>query len=696
LNAWSIAFAPPLPQGAMIALAVAALAMVALTAWRRPGAAALRALACALLLLALADPSLVREDRRPLKDVVALVVDQSESNQIGERPRQTAAARAEIEKRLAALDNVEVRVVETPRGDPDNRGTQMFAALRSALADTPPERVGGAVLLTDGNANDIPASPGAIGFDAPLHVLLTGHEGERNRRIELIEAPRFGIVGKDQTIVARVVDSNNQGEPATVTVRRDGQTIATLDAEVGQDLQIKAPIDHAGPNVVELEVAPVKDEITDRNRKAVVAIEGVRDKLRVLLVSGEPHQGERMWRNLLKSDANVDLVHFTILRPPEKASDGTPINELSLIAFPVADLFGPKIKDFDLIIFDRYSSQAILPRFYLDNVVAYVRNGGALLMAEGPAYGTPDGLFATPLGAIAPARPTGEAFDQPFRAEISPDGAKHPVTRGLAGGDANPPAWGRWLRQIGGEATGGATLMQGVDNSPLLVLNRVDKGRVALLLTDQMWLWARGFDGGGPYLDLLRRLAHWLMKEPDLEEEALRLRASGRDLTIERQSLKGEVPQATVTGPDGKTTSVQLASVAPGLSRAILSVDEDGLYRASDGERVALAVVGPQNPVEFQNVVSTPETLRPLAEATGGGVHRLARGADDAITLPRVVAMQSSPNYSGSDYIGIKRAGASALIGVRQTPLAIGFLGLALLLDALVWVWRREGGGATR
>ena len=142
--------------------------------------------------------------------------------------------------------------------------------------------------------------------------------------------------------------------------------------------------------MVELEVAPIADELTTRNGKAVVAIEGVRDKLRVLLVSGEPHPGERMWRNLLKSDANVDLVHFTILRPPEKAVDGTPINELSLIAFPVADLFGRKIKDFDLIIFDRYSSQAILPRFYLDNIVAYVREGGALLMAEGPAFGTPE------------------------------------------------------------------------------------------------------------------------------------------------------------------------------------------------------------------------------------------------------------------------------------------------------------------
>ena len=437
MNVWSIAFAPPLPLPAMLALGVAALALVALTAWRRPSAAFLRALACALLLVGLLDPSLMREDRRPLKDVVAVVLDQSGSNQIGERPRQTAEARAEIEKRLAALDNVEARIVETPRGDPDNRGTRLFSALHSALADTPPERVGGAIIVTDGIAHDIPASPDALGFHAPLHVFVTGHEGERDRRIELVEAPRFGIVGKDQTIVARVVDSGGAGEPAVMTVRRDGETIAQLPAEIGQNLSIKAPIDHAGPNVIELEVAPVKDEITDRNHRAVVTIEGVRDKLRVLLVSGEPHQGERMWRNLLKSDANVDLVHFTILRPPDKATDGTPINELSLIAFPVAELFGRKIKDFDLIIFDRYSSQSILPRFYLDNIVSYVRDGGALLMAEGPAYGTPEGLFDTPLGEISPARPTGEEFDQAFRAEISPDGAKHPVT-------ARP----RWRRRL--------------------------------------------------------------------------------------------------------------------------------------------------------------------------------------------------------------------------------------------------------
>ncbi len=694
MNLWSIAFAPLLPVSILEGLAGLALALIALTLWRRPRGAAPRALALGLLGLALLDPSLVREDRRPLKDVVAVVIDQSAVNQIGERPRQTAEARAELEKRLAALDNVEARFVETSRSDPDNRGTQLFAALRSALSDTPPERVGAAILVTSGVAHDIPSSLDALGLDAPLHVLVTGHEGERNRRIELVEAPRFGIVGKDQVIVARVLDTSERSEPATLTVRRDGETIATLSAEVGRPVSIKVPVDHAGPNVIELEVAPIKDELTTRNGKAVVTIEGVRDKLRVLLVSGEPHQGERMWRNLLKSDANVDLVHFTILRPPDKASDGTPINELSLIAFPVADLFGRKIKDFDLIIFDRYSSQAILPRFYLDNIVKYVREGGALLMAEGPAFGTPEGLYDTPLGEISPARPTGEEFDEAFRAEISPDGAKHPVTRGLPGGEASPPAWGRWFRQIGGEVTSGSAVLQGAGKAPLLVLSRVDKGRVALLLSDQMWLWARGYDGGGPHLDLLRRLAHWLMKEPELEEEALRARAKGRDLTIERQSVRGEIPQASVSGPDGKTASVQLVSVAPGLSRATLAVDQDGLYRASDGEHVALAVVGPENPLEFQEVVSTLEKLRPIAEASGGSVRRLARGADDSIEMPRLVAMHESPSYGGADYIGVKRAGASELVGVAQTPLAAGFLGLAALLGALIWAWFREGGGA--
>ena len=689
MNAWSLAFSPVWPLPLLGALAALAVVIVALTAWRRPRAAFGRALVAALLLIGLLDPSLQRDDRRPLKDVVAVVIDRSGSNRLREREARTTEARAEIEKRLAALDNVEAHVVETPRDDPGNTGTQVFTALRSALGDTPPERVGGAIIVTDGVVHDAPATAATLGFHAPLHVLITGHAGERDRRIELVEAPRFGIVGKDQTISARVLDSDDRGEPAMLTVRRDGQPLATLSAKIGQTIAIPAPIEHAGTNIFELDVTPLPGELTDVNNKAVVSIEGVRDKLRVLLVSGEPHPGERMWRNLLKSDANVDLVHFTILRPPEKTTDGTPISELSLIAFPVADLFGRKIKDFDLIIFDRYSSQAILPQVYLDNIVKYVRAGGALLLAVGPEFGTPEGLFYTPIGDISPARPTGDDYEGPFKAEISPDGAKHPVTRGLAGGDVSPPAWGRWFRGVGGELTAGVSVLQGHDKSPLLALSRVDKGRVALLLSDQMWLWARGYDGGGPHLDLLRRLAHWLMKEPELEEEALRANARGRDLTIERQSLKDVTPPVTLTGPDGASRVVALSPAEPGLSRASIAVDQDGLYRASDGEHIALVNVGPDNPLEFQDVVSTTEKLRPLAEATGGSIRRLDSGG--SLALPRVLAMHEAPVYGGGDYIGIKRTESSVLLGVARTPLAADFLGLVLLLGGLVWVWFREG-----
>ena len=697
MSVWSIAFSPFLPPWAIVALAAVALAITVVLVWRRVRGAWLRALAFALLILGLCDPNLVQENRRPLKDIVALVVDRSASQDIGERPGQTDKARDEVKARLNALGDVDLRVVETSRQESDTEGTKLFSALRGALSDAPPERVGGAIMITDGDVHDIPGTAAALGFYAPLHALITGHEGERQRRIELIEAPRYGIVGKDQVIALRVLDSADHGEPVRLTVRRDGATIDETDAKVGERINVEAPIDHAGPNVIELEVAPVEGELATDSNRAVVNIEGVRDKLHVLLVSGKPHPGERMWRNLLKSDPNVDLVHFTILRPPEKGGDGTPINELSLIAFPVADLFGRKIKDFDLIIFDRYAQQSILPYAYLDNIANYVRDGGALLMAEGPEFSTPDGLYYSPLGAIAPAEPTGEDVEAPFQAKVSEEGLRHPVTRGLAGLDAKSGdgEWGRWFRLIGARATGGETVMNGPDDKPLLMLSRVDKGRVGLLLSDQMWLWARGYDGGGPYLDLLRRLAHWLMKEPELEEEALRASAKGHDVTVERQSASGAERETDLVAPDGTRTKLTMTAEAPGLARAHVAVDRYGLYRAEDGQHVALVSVGPDNPLEMQDVVSTPEKLRPIAETTGGTVHRLA-AAGGVVAIPRVVSLNPGPSYGGSDYIGIKRTGSSELIGARSTSLASGFFGLAFLLGAVVAAWLAEGGRLRR
>ncbi len=684
----SLHFAPLLPLWLIIAFAVTSALIVALGVVTRRRGAWVRGLGLALILVALGDPSLVREDREPLKDVVAVVLDRSASQSIDVRKGQTDKARAGLEKALNDLGHVDVRFVDGGGVDSGNDGTRLFASLNAALADVPPERMGGAILVTDGVVHDIPASVGALGFHAPLHVLVTGREGERDRRIELVEAPRFGIVGKDLTVGIRVQESGGPSEPVPVRIRRDGVDIATARLRPGLLVRVPVMIEHGGPNVLEFEVASAPDELTLVNNKAVLTVDGVRDKLKVLLVSGEPHAGERTWRNLLKADANVDLVHFTILRPPEK-QDGTPISELSLIAFPTADLFGRRIKDFDLIIFDRYSSQAVLPAVYFENIVRYVREGGALLMAVGPDFSGPEGLYYSPLGKISPARPL-NIIERAFRAQVSDEGRKHPVTRDLPGSDVSPPKWSEFYRQVGAERLRGTAVLNGVDNQPLLLLSREGKGRVGLLLSDQIWLWARGLQGGGPYLDLLRRMSHWLMKEPELEEEALRASARGREITIERQSLTSQAPLVLLSGPRGQEKQIALQSAEAGLSRATISVEDFGLYRVNDGDLSALVNVGPENPREFQDVVSTPEKLRALAEASGGTVRRISSGKGDTIELPRLVSMREANVYGGSDYIGIKRTGASIVTGVGVAPLALGFVGLLLLLGSVIAGWLAE------
>ena len=417
---WSVSFAPLVPLPLLIGLAVLAALAAGAAIVLAGRSAILRALALIVLTVALADPSLVFEDREPVKDVVSVVVDRSASNRLADRSAQTDAAVAEVERQLRGIPNVEPRIVELRDAQGTSDGTRLFEALASSLADVPSERVAGAIAITDGLAHDTPANAEALGLRAPLHVLTTGRNAEIDRRIMLVDSPRFGIVGKDQVIRLRVVDKNGSSR-AGLTIRRDGEIVARRDVATGQIVQVPIRIDRGGPNVVEIEAAPLDKELTLTNNRAVITIEGVRDKLRVLLVSGEPHPGERTWRNLLKADANVDLVHFTILRPPEK-QDGTPINELSLIAFPTRELFQVKIKEFDLIIFDRYANQSILPLLYFENIVRYVRDGGALLVAAGPEYAGSQTLARTPLGQILPAVPDGSVIDEAYRAQVSEPG----------------------------------------------------------------------------------------------------------------------------------------------------------------------------------------------------------------------------------------------------------------------------------
>ncbi|MGY4626588.1 hypothetical protein [Bradyrhizobium sp. USDA 4486] len=684
---YGIAFTPLVPA-IVLWIALAAIVVIALLLLvARARGAAVRVAALALFLLALANPSFTREDRDPLTSVAAVVVDKSPSQNFGNRNREAAQAQEALVDGLKKIKGLEVRVVDAGQADGETDGTRLFGALASTLSDVPVDRVAGAFLITDGRVHDIPASAAALGFQAPVHALITGQKDERDRRIAITAAPRFGIVGQSQTITYRLDDQGLSGERAKVTVRRDGETINERTLSSGQTASVDVDIKHAGPNIVEIEASPLERELTPVNNRAVVAIDGVRDKLRVLLVSGEPHSGERTWRNLLKSDASVDLVHFTILRPPEK-QDGTPINELSLIAFPTRELFQQKINEFQLIIFDRYARQGVLPIAYFDNIARYVRAGGAVLVSAGPDYASNTSIWRTPLDSVLPAEPVG-VTEKPFYAHLSDIGKRHPVTRGLEGSASEPPHWSRFFRTVDTRNAVNPPVMTGVDGKPLLFLSRFGEGRVALLLSDHIWLWARGYEGGGPHLDLLRRMSHWLMKQPDLDEEALRLQVQGKDLVVVRQTMTDSVPPVSVTSPSGVSRDLTLSAGDPGEWRASLPANELGLWQATDGTLKALINVGPTNPKEFSEVTSTTETLKPLTQATGGNAVRVASGS--SVELPRIVPSRSASVFAGDGWMGVRMRDASVVKGVGVLPIFAGLIGLLLLLGAFAATWVREG-----
>jgi hypothetical protein len=684
---YGIAFTPLVPS-LVLWLAVAAIAVIAaMLLLGRARGATVRVSALGLILLALANPSFTREDREPLSSVAAVIIDKSPSQSFGDRTRQTENAREALVDSLKKIKGLEVRVVEAGQADGETDGTKLFGALSSALSDVPVDRVAGAFLITDGRVHDIPANAAALGFQAPLHALITGRKDERDRRIAISAAPRFGIVGQTQTITYRLDDQGVTGNRARVVVRHDGEVINERTVLSGQTVNVEINIKHAGPNIVEIEASPLENELTPVNNRAVVAIDGVRDKLRVLLVSGEPHSGERTWRNLLKSDASVDLVHFTILRPPEK-QDGTPINELSLIAFPTRELFQQKINEFQLIIFDRYARQGVLPIAYFDNIARYVRSGGAVLVSAGPDYASTTSIWRTPLDSVLPAEPVG-VTEKAYYAHLSDAGKRHPVTRGLEGSGFEPPHWSRFFRTVDTRNASSPPLMTGADGKPLLLLSRFGEGRVALLLSDHIWLWARGYEGGGPHLDLLRRTSHWLMKQPDLDEEALRLQVQGHDVVVLRQTMSDSVAPVTVTSPSGANRQLTLSEGEPGTWRSTIPANELGLWQATDGTLKALINVGPTNPKEFSEVTSTTELLKPLAQASGGDARRVVDGS--GIELPRIVPVRSFGIFRGDGWMGVRMRDASVVRGVGVLPLFAGLIGLLLLLGAFAATWLREG-----
>ncbi len=691
-DATDIRFDPILPWWLIAALGALALLVAGFALWRGLRGWAWRGLAGLAAVAALAGPALEIGSRAGLSDIVILLDDRSASQTLPGRADQSDAAVADLTTAIAALPNTELRRVTV--GDDDD-GTMLATAMARAIAAEPDSRLAGVIAVSDGQIHDAPMLPATV--PAPVHLLLTGQPTDWDRRLVIEEAPAFGLIDQQVTIRLRVQDQGAvpaamQGQPVTMRLSLDGGQEQVVSAPVGQSLTLPVTLGHAGQNVVQISFdAPEGGELTDRNNAAAISINGVRDRLRVLLISGEPHAGERTWRNLLKSDAAVDLIHFTILRPPDK-SDGVPVDELSLIAFPTRDLFMERIGDFDLIIFDRDRVRGILPPDYYQNIVRYVQNGGAVLVAAGPEMAGVESLNLSPLGQIIPARPTGRILNAPFRPTLTEDGQRHPVTANLPGAPTDgDDGWGRWLRQVDAIADPDAQVaMTGAEGRPLLILKRMGEGRVALLTSDQVWLWGRGFDGGGPQLELLRRIAHWSMKEPELEEEALQADVSqGMQVRFTRRTMNDTAGPLAITAPDDAVIDLPLEEAGPGRFAADWTAPGPGLYRLRDGDLTRVLALGPAAPREFEQTVASDAAIGPLVQATGGAVIRLSDGVPDL----RAVAPDRTAHGRGvaRDWIGITPRDAATVTGLERRPLLPGWAWLALIAALILAGWLAEG-----
>lgn len=668
----AILFEPMLPWWVLLPLC-GVIILVGVLNWRFA-----RVMLGLALLMVLSGPVTEQKTLRPEKDVVVLVEDTSPSNDIAPRSDIRAEAAASLRQQLMAMENVEPVVLQTDGNAA--RGSDLFNQIRGRLGSIPQGRLSAVVAITDGALSGIPdASQANLFGNAPLHVISTSAPDLFDRQLLIHRAPSFGLLGKELAATIEVKDTRNP--TATVTMQVGNRAPEEFTVPTNEKTDLTFTLDRGGSTALRLRTPVMEGELTGRNNQAVKLMTGVRENLNVLLVSGLPHNGTQVIRSLLKSDPAINLVHFTILRTMGKI-DPTPDDELALIPFPVQDLFSTDLPKFDLVVFDRYIHRGFIRQEHFRNIIQHVRGGRAMLVLAGPDYNQPFELPATPLQDIMPVKPVGDEQRSLYTPTLSEMGTRHPITEPFS---ENQGAWGPFASVLPTQKTRGRTLMQSPNGQPLLVTSTEGDGRVAVWLSNNWWYWSRGIEGGGPQTQLLRRLTHWLMRQPELEERRI-------DMTIDDDTLrlayrdvdKVDEMAVTITPPGGEPLEKTLTA-ADNLTTTV-PARENGLYSAetADGDVIAYAVKGQVRDLEWRVAANQPP-LETLANATGG----YYVPADDATrtTLRRV---GDASRLYGPGWLGLPERNTASLEGTSQKPLIPMPLGLLLILLAIIGTWWLE------
>ncbi|UMM63600.1 DUF7408 domain-containing protein [Aristophania vespae] len=657
----------------------------------------IKSFAFVILLMFLAGPGIRQARYQPQPQDALIVVDHTASMNI--RDRRDIADKAADNLAQQASQIAGVSTYRLDVNDDNQQGTHLFEAIKEEAQNHP--NLSAIFLLTDGMNHDTPQKldnilPGFKGRFLPVHLLLTAKGEEKDRALQLLSTPPYAIMGTEAHIHIRVNDLGGKtGQSVKIYKRQNSAKPKFIaDTLTGQTIDIPVKITQNGSNLIELSASKLPDEASTRNNRLVVSIQGIQDHLKVMLVSGAPNQSARVWRDLLKADPSVDLVHFTILRSPE-TSDDTPISDLALIPFPTHELFVEKTNQFDLIILDSFDNPNILPESYIDNITRYVRQGGGLLVVSGSELAEPGSLQDTSLGEVLPARVTYKGAETGvFKPVISPFGQNHPVTNHLSQKGPWGDEWGPWYRLLKTTQIKGKVLLATKEGTPLLAIRHDDKGRVAQILSDQIWLWSRGGSGGGPQKELLRRLSHWLMKEPDLEGERLKARLDDHKIIVDRYSLTPhDFLMADISSPLGEHFQVKMQPVSDDSnhlkgSLTLTSDEEDnqGIWTIRQNGLATFIADTALQTIEMQDLRSTAHKLEPLVEKSGGGIFWIG---DHKVPTLRQVA--EGHKAFGTDWTGLPLHREKIMGADHLRSILPSWLALILILPLLALSWWREG-----
>ena len=635
-----------------------------------------------LLTLIVINPKKNVKEELFYKNIVLVALDKTLSMSETKKTEEVELINKYIESTILTYDKFIKKEVLLENSDIEEKdsGTNFFSTLKKELNKINKDRVAGIIFVTDGQIHDIEEYSDKLD-NIPIHFIIVGKENELDRVLKTYNVPDYSIVG-EQVNFDLIVEDYYTKKDLVADIILDGKKYLSKKIKPNKNYQISIPIYHAGENVLEIKVKKLPGEISEINNYKIHKIKGVHEKLRVMLISGEPNMGLRSLRNLLNSDPSIELVHFTILRPPSKR-DLTPVKELSLIPFPTDELFAADISKFSLIIFDQYSLQGVLPKKYLSNITNFVLKGGALLDIAGPEYAKQTSIINSPLKIILPTNPLDELGVEEFKPELTELGLRHPITNKLITNYKNKP-WGSWNRFIKTEKKSGKILLKH-KNYPILVASQVGDGRVVQLLSDQTWIWKKSITESGPLTELVRNTIHWLLKTPELEENFLNFTKNSNIINVTLNTLLPGNANAKITSPSNKTINFLMKdNNSGGLNGQFIS-NELGKHKLEVKGITKYIYLGQKNNKELEDIKSTENKVNILSKTKNNiSTHWYESG------MPKILIIYNDKILSGQNWIGIKNKNVPKTSQFISKEYLDWYFLLPFLLGLFIYSWFRE------